>query len=133
MRKKIKKFENFKLNESLIEGPLLGIVTTLSEDDIAYAEPRDEYDEEGGDDEDGYYTKSKIKEFTLLSKKELTQHDLANCVFSDAKYVVLIDSLIIPSFNDKENYLYRVRVTYHSPESKEYDDAYGDDYNDYDD
>ena len=79
------------------------------------------------DGEDFEYVR-KVERVTLFNKEPIDQHDLAYTVFKSAKYVNVINEYPI----GQSGFIYVINVTYPSPEEREYEDAYGDDYDDFD-
>lgn len=81
------------------------------------------------ENEDEYEYVSKVELVTLFVDRKIDQHDMAYQVFKNAKLVSILNCT--PTGDG--DYIYKVKVTYPSMEEQEYDYAYGDDYNDFND
>lgn len=81
------------------------------------------------ENEEEFEYSRKVERVTLFNTTEIDQHDLAYTVFKNAKFVNLEHSYNI----GHSGFIYVVNVTYPSCEEREYDMAYGDDYNDFND
>jgi len=80
------------------------------------------------DGEDFEYVR-KVERVTLFNKEPIDQHDLAYTVFKSAKFVNVVNEYQLGT----TGYVYEVQVTYPSCEEREYEMAYGDDYDDFND
>lgn len=81
------------------------------------------------ENEEEYEYVRKVERVTLFNKTAIDQYNMAYNVFKSAKLVNIMSSHKIGT----TGYIYEVQVTYPSCEEQEYDYAYGDDYNDFND